>query len=63
MNQKLVVSNAIVWAAAIIASALVGAPPLFSVILLPTLAVATLLDSGSRSVACRLPGVRTKGAP
>ncbi|MGA9341121.1 MAG: hypothetical protein WBV61_02155 [Rhodanobacteraceae bacterium] len=63
MNHKLVIANAMVWAAAIIASALVGAPPLFSIILLPTLALVTLLDSRPRACTCRLTGVRSKAAP
>ena len=43
MSRKLFTSNAILWAAAIIASALVGAPPVFTLVLLPSLAVSALL--------------------
>jgi hypothetical protein len=43
MNRKHLTSNAILWAAAIIASALVGAPPIYSTVLLPALAVSALL--------------------
>jgi hypothetical protein len=43
MNRKHFVANAILWAAAILASAIVQAPPYLSVGLLPGLAAAALL--------------------
>ena len=43
MSRKLVISNAILWAAAILTSALVGAPPILTTILLPSLAVSALM--------------------
>ena len=43
MNRKHFISNAILWAAAIIAAAIAGAPPFFSAVLLPTLATSALL--------------------
>ncbi|HEX6861305.1 MAG TPA: hypothetical protein VF414_00735 [Thermoanaerobaculia bacterium] len=43
MNRKHFTSNAILWAAAILASALVGAPPVFTLVLLPSLATSALL--------------------
>jgi hypothetical protein len=43
MNRTQFVSNAILWAATIIASAVVGARPFFSTILLPALAAVALL--------------------
>ena len=42
------ISNGILWAAAIIASAIVGAPTILSVALLPALAVACLLVTGPK---------------
>ena len=42
------IANGILWAAAIIASALVGAPTLLSVALLPALAAASILVMGLR---------------
>jgi hypothetical protein len=55
MNRKHFISNAILWAAAILASAIVGAPPIFSTVLLPSLAVSALLATRprSRTTHCR----------
>lgn len=43
MNQKSVLTNAMLWAAAIVASAIVGAPGFLSWLLLPSLATISLL--------------------
>lgn len=43
MNRSYFIANGILWAAAIIASALVGAPQILSAFLLPVLAVGALL--------------------
>jgi hypothetical protein len=43
MNNKYVIGNAILWAAAILASALVHAPVVLSSIILPALAVCSLV--------------------
>lgn len=43
MNRKHLLANALLWAAAILASAVVGAPTFLSLILLPCLAAASLL--------------------
>lgn len=43
MNNKYFIGNAILWAAAILASALVHAPAILSGIILPTLAVCSLV--------------------
>ncbi len=43
MSQKHVVVNAVLWASAIIASAILRAPYFMSVILLPSLATISLL--------------------
>ena len=43
MSRRYYVSNAILWAAAILTSALVGAPPILTTILLPSLAVSALM--------------------
>lgn len=43
MNRRYLISNAILWAAAIIASAIVGTPVILSAVLLPALASCSLL--------------------
>ena len=43
MNQKYFVANAVLWASAIVASAIVGAPTVLSIILLPSLATCSLI--------------------
>jgi hypothetical protein len=48
MNHKLLIANAVLWVAAIIASAVVGAPAILSAILLPVLAAVALLTRGSK---------------
>ena len=48
MNRKYLIANGILWAAAIIASAIVGAPTVLSVVLLPALAIISLLVTGSK---------------
>jgi hypothetical protein len=48
MNRKHLIVNGILWAAAIIASAIVGAPTVLSVVLLPALAVVSLVVTGSK---------------
>lgn len=55
MNRKHFTANAILWAAAILASALVGSPPIFSTVLLPALAVSALLATRPepRATRCR----------
>lgn len=53
MNRNHLIANAILWAAAILASALVGAPSALSVLLLPTLAVSSLLFMGPRFSATK----------
>ena len=42
VNQKQMISNAILWAAAIIASALLGSSEFLTIIILPTLALLSL---------------------
>ena len=53
MKRKYFISNAILWAAAILASALVGAPPFFSAVLLPSLATTALLVTWPKSRAAQ----------
>jgi hypothetical protein len=48
MNRKHLIVNGILWAAAIIASAIVGAPTVLSVVLLPALAIVSLVVTGSK---------------
>jgi len=48
MNRKHVIVNGILWAAAIIASAIVGAPTALAVVLLPALAIVSLVVTGSK---------------
>jgi hypothetical protein len=43
MSQSRYLANATLWAAAIIAAAIAGAPEFFTIILLPVLAVGALL--------------------
>jgi len=43
MNRRLYVANAILWAAAIVVSALVGAKPILTTVLLPSLATSALV--------------------
>ena len=54
MNRAHYIANAILWGAAIVASAIVGAPAFFTVGLLPALAACALLATWSRgrSVDC-----------
>ena len=58
MNRKYFISNAVLWAAAILASAIVGAPPVLSALLLPGLAACSFLVTGPRF---RAPECRTYG--
>lgn len=55
MNRKYILANSILWATAIIASAIVGAPTVLTLILLPALATASWLASLPRYSAnnCR----------
>jgi hypothetical protein len=48
MNRKHLIVNGILWAAAIIASAIVGAPTVLSVVLLPALAIVSLVVTGPK---------------
>ena len=45
MNQRFIIANSIAWAAAILASATLGAPTTLTLILLPALAAASWLAS------------------
>ena len=45
MTSNLRISNAILWAAAIFAAAILGAPTFFTIILLPSLAITSNLLS------------------
>jgi hypothetical protein len=42
MHKRYLIANALLWAAAILASAVIHAPVVFSIIILPTLAFASL---------------------
>ena len=53
MSRNHLIPHAILWAAASLASALVGAPPVLSALLLPTLAMASLLFMGPRPSATK----------
>jgi hypothetical protein len=46
MRKRYVLTNAVLWAAAILAAALLKAPHLLSLILLPTLATLSMLAAG-----------------
>lgn len=43
MNRQQTLTDAMLWGAAVIAAAILGAPPLLSLILLPSLALMSLL--------------------
>jgi hypothetical protein len=49
MDKKYFIANGILWAAAILASALLGAPRVLSIILLPALAVCSLVITRPKS--------------
>lgn len=54
MNRKHIIANAVLWAAAIIAAAVVGAPTVLTIVLLPALASASLLMTRSKPAeGCR----------
>ncbi len=54
MNRKYIIANSVLWAAAIIAAAAVGAPAVLSIVLLPALAsVSLLLTQGKTAKGCR----------
>jgi hypothetical protein len=55
MNRKHFISNAVLWAAAIIASAIVGAPSFVTTVLLPALAASALLVTWPKSRASECP--------
>lgn len=54
MNRKYIITNSILWAAAIIAAAVLGAPTTLTLLLLPSLAVISVLAAvpGSRRSGC-----------
>ncbi len=52
MNRMMIVSNAVLWAGAIFASAILGAPPILSAVLLPTLAACALITLSERKTRC-----------
>ena len=49
MDKKYSIANGILWAAAIIASALLVAPPILTFVLLPALAVGSLVITRPKS--------------
>jgi len=54
MNRKAYFASAILWATAVVASALLGASPYLTAVILPTLAATalTLSRTASRAVPC-----------
>ncbi|HEX5122859.1 MAG TPA: hypothetical protein VFV97_06400 [Rhodanobacteraceae bacterium] len=52
MNRMLMISNAVLWAGAIFASAILGGPPILTAVLLPTLAACALITIGERGRRC-----------
>jgi hypothetical protein len=52
MNRMLMISNAVLWAGAIFASAILGGPPILTAVLLPTLAACALITIGERNRRC-----------
>lgn len=55
MNRNILIANALLWAAALVAAASVGAPTVLTLILLPTLASVSLIISTAkrRAAVCR----------
>ena len=49
MNHKYLITNAILWTSAIVASAIVGAPTALTVIILPVLATCSLVVARPKS--------------
>ena len=49
MNRREVIANSILWAAAILASAILHAPTFLTLVLLPTLATGSLLLARRRT--------------
>lgn len=54
MKRQLVIANSLLWATAIIAAALLKAPPVLTLILLPNLGVAFVLVSRSAATLPRM---------
>lgn len=52
MSRMLIVSNAVLWAGAIFASAILGAPPILTAVLLPALAACALITLAERDRRC-----------
>jgi hypothetical protein len=52
MNRMLILSNAVLWAGAIFASAILGGPPILTAVLLPTLAACALITISERNSRC-----------
>ena len=52
MNRMLMISNAVLWAGAIFAAAILGAPTILTAVLLPTLAACALITIGGRNQGC-----------
>ncbi|MGZ5131292.1 MAG: hypothetical protein ACXWCJ_08660 [Caldimonas sp.] len=63
MHRKHLIATAALWAAAIVASAVVGAPDVLSAFLLPVLAVIALLLAGSGRAATGCEPRPGPGAP
>jgi len=57
MKKPYVTANAVLWAAAVVAAAVLDAPPVISQILLPWLAVISVLSTGPD--ACFMRGNRS----
>ena len=63
MKRQLVIANSLLWAAAIIASALLKAPPLLTLILLPNLGFAFVLVSRGAATASPCAGTGSGANP
>jgi len=51
MNQKYIITNSILWAAAIFAAAIVGAPSILTAVLLPSLWACSFIVAPRRECA------------
>ncbi len=54
MNKKYLITNAVLWAAAIIAAAIVGAPAILTTVLLPALWACSFVVAGERACPRRV---------
>ena len=62
IKRPFAIAQGVLWAAAVIAAAILHADPFFTTILLPALATTALLQNGERPCVCRLKGAYGRSA-